>query len=451
MATGFVPLPISRYFLVVVLSLIATLAVLSNYNAHPDEAHHFQAARYYFDHWLPPKVGDPEIRDSYSRYGLSYLHFLGIDYLLAGKLATLILPIVQQEIIAVRCFNVVLFLLLLIIFFRRSQQQPSQLIPLIVVLFTPQVWYIFGYINGDAFALFLSFILISEITYRRSPFNQFLTAKTFKFFSGGLLFGILLALLYLSKTNYHVFILFMGVWFIYSAIKYDAKKLIIDKHKVVRFGFIVVVALMTVMARSALHVAINGFDYQAKLRAYQQQIAQTGYQHMTTTAKSSLPRTCGVNSSNALINQNVSYLELFTDREWHIISFASFVGLYGIMSIISPGDYYVLMGMLYAGFLSFLVLSVLFSKQPKAITLMVISLLFVGLMIFISSYHSWTCDFQPQGRYWFPVMAILGLLIYQTQAYLNNILAHFFIISLFSLSAYSFIFVALYRYGTLYY
>ncbi|MDY6994371.1 MAG: hypothetical protein SVR94_17445, partial [Pseudomonadota bacterium] len=434
-----------------VLALIVAMSAVSQYNYHPDEHHHFLTAQYYVDHWLPPEIGDPATRATYSGYGASYINTPGIDYFLAGKFAWLVSPFFEQEIIAVRVFNVSLFLLLIVIYGYRSRYERTQLLPLTVVLITPQIWYIFGYINGDAFALFLSFILISEITYRRSPFNQFLTAKTFKFFSGGLLFGILLALLYLSKTNYHVFILFMGVWFIYSAIKYDAKKLIIDKRKVVRFGFIVVIALVTVMARSALHVAINGFDYQAKLRAYQQQIAQVGYRHVTTTAKSSLPNTCGINSPNALINQNVSYLELFTDRQWHIISFASFVGLYGIMSIISPRDYYILMGILYAGFLSFLALSVLFSKKLKAISLMIISLSFVGLMIFISSYHSWTCDFQPQGRYWFPVMAILGLLIYQTQAYLNNILAHFFIISLFSLSAYSFIFVALYRYGTLYY
>ena len=120
------------------------------------------------------------------------------------------------------------------------------------------------------------------------------------------------------------------------------------------------------------------------------------------------------------------------------------------MSIFASQDYYVAMAWLYASFMVFLALSILVRKQIRQIILMLVSFAFVALMIFISSYHSWTCDFQPQGRYWFPVMAILGFLIYQTRASLNNLLTHFFIMSLFILSGYSFVFVALYYYGTLY-
>ncbi|MGW8194054.1 MAG: hypothetical protein ACWGOX_07305, partial [Desulforhopalus sp.] len=67
------------------LSLVVVMAGISLYNVHPDEAVHIQAARYYEDHNLPPKVGDPDIVHTYSKYGVSRLHSGEIAYFIAGK------------------------------------------------------------------------------------------------------------------------------------------------------------------------------------------------------------------------------------------------------------------------------------------------------------------------------------------------------------------------------
>jgi hypothetical protein len=51
-----------------------------------DEYLHRSAARYYLDHWAPPKVGDTAALDSYSRdSGFSYLNETDAVYLLAGS------------------------------------------------------------------------------------------------------------------------------------------------------------------------------------------------------------------------------------------------------------------------------------------------------------------------------------------------------------------------------
>ena len=58
----------------------------------PTSTAHRASARYYVDHWLPPKVGDPATLDSYSRdYGFSYINDTDPVYLFAGKFAALAL------------------------------------------------------------------------------------------------------------------------------------------------------------------------------------------------------------------------------------------------------------------------------------------------------------------------------------------------------------------------
>jgi hypothetical protein len=53
------------------VALVVLMAVRSAGNAHPDEISHFQAARYFRTHWLPPAVGAPGTESSYSVYGAS--------------------------------------------------------------------------------------------------------------------------------------------------------------------------------------------------------------------------------------------------------------------------------------------------------------------------------------------------------------------------------------------
>jgi hypothetical protein len=61
----------------------------------------------------------------------------------------------------------------------------------------------------------------------------------------------------------------------------------------------------------------------------------------------------------------------------------------------------------------------------------------------ISVYLSWNYAFQPQGRYLFPVVGMLGLLLYANKQRLHVVVVNAFLAATFLLSAYSFIFVAL--------
>jgi hypothetical protein len=173
----------------------------------PDEYLHRAAAHYYLDHWLPPKVGDPATVDSYSReYGLSYVNDTDFVYLFAGKFAALIASVVPNHDLGFRLFNV----LLLAIVAALCGMRPAAFLIFSPLLLSPQIWYIFSYFNGDAFALFLAVLIAYQIAEPGSLFNRQLDSPgTLRNFSGAIALGLLVGLLALSKRNYFTFLAFI--------------------------------------------------------------------------------------------------------------------------------------------------------------------------------------------------------------------------------------------------
>ena len=461
---NFSPHYLIPYYLIFVLAVITSMAIVSDYNKHPDEPHHFLAAQYYLNHWLPPKIGDPTAKPTYSIWGSSYLNTWGIEYFLAGKVAFLLLPLIGQELISIRLFNVLIFFLLLVIYFHRSRSQHEQLIPLVFFLTTPQAWYIFSYINNDAFALFLSLIIISEITYSTSPLNQFLAANSFRDrLAGGILFGLLLGILSLSKQNYYVFLLFIGCWFLYTTITFNFSihgkdtihfipRIEFNNRLILKYLFILFIGLSVFTTRYALDMVVNErislpspllFLFKksdSRLLAYQEQVADPRFK--PSTLANHLDKSY---YSLHLKDKGLDYSALFSQWRWHELSFQSFVGSYGFLSISASDRYYYLMKWVYISFFLFLIISILLSNNRSNIIFMFIVLLNISLTIVISTYLSWTSAFQAQGRYLFPIIGMIGLFLFQSKNHLHNWIMNAFIFCLFLLSSYSFLFVALYR------
>lgn len=444
----FIPSSIIRYSFIFVLALMSVMAVTSAYNHHPDEHHHFLAAEYYINHWFPPEIGEPSVRHTYSVYGSSYLNYYWIEYLLIGKFAGLLSPaLIENPVVAARLFNVLLFSLLIVVFFHRSHKNTQELVALCAVLITPQVWYIFAYVNNDAFPLCLSLLVISEITYLQSPFNKFLLDT--KNLSGGFLLGLLLGLLLISKQNYYIFILFIGGLFFLRSVNVKASKISIDKTLLWKYIFVFSIACFILVAKFSLDIATNGestyfrsllspHTTNSKLLDYEERVAHAAF-------KPSLIKNHSEKSyfSLRLREKGLAYSELFSKWQWHEISFKSFVGYYGYMSIAAPQTYYTIMKILYLAFFLFLFLSVLRSQHQE--TLLAMGGILLGMVgtVLISSYHSWTMDFQAQGRYLFPIISLLGFLLYQVRHVLSHFITQTLILSLVGCSVYSFIFVAL--------
>jgi len=192
----FKPHYILKICLLVAVILSSAMALKSDYNRHPDERNHFAAVRYYYNHFLPPVIDDPAILDSYSGYGVSYLNFQWVEYLVSGQISGAILFFTSNEVVAVRFSVIFLFLVLAAWFLYRSRKNSEEFILACFLLVSSQVWYVFSYANNDAFALFISMLAAYQLASSESWLNKFLASKKFsENLMGGLWFGSLLGLI----------------------------------------------------------------------------------------------------------------------------------------------------------------------------------------------------------------------------------------------------------------
>lgn len=411
--------------------LTVTMALVSEFNSHPDEYIHLKAVEYYSaNNWLPPEIGDADTLDTYSVYGHSRLNLPGgFYYLLSGKFTAIIKPFTGEAYIAARLFNVSMFLGLVLLVLKTPI---NQRLLFGVLLLTPQVWYIFSYINSDAFALFLSILVTIQLVNEKSLFRLYLKRP-------GVLLGMyklalpvmLVGMLYFAKANYYLYLLFTLVWagwYLYSSS---------DRRQVV-LKFLIVALLLFMF-----YGAVQGVDYYAhgpdkaeNLSILREVVAGEEFR---PSARASGDSYFGLN----LRDKGVSYLDLFTEYNWHLITLCSFTGVYDYMTIFGDLGYYLLIGLLYI-ILSCLVSLYLWGLNREARFFLVISILLTGLMILLSTYHSWVSDFQAQGRYLFPVLGIYAYLFGSYDREEERRLPLMMLMVIIALvSAYSFIFYGL--------
>jgi hypothetical protein len=422
-----------RICLIAAPILASVMSLTSDYNRHPDEIHHFEAAKYYVSHFLPPDIGDPEVRNSYSVWGVSYLNYHWIEYFLAGKFMLLVSPLVSNELLAARFWNIALLAGLALFFLWKSRTDDDVLLIASLLLITPQVWYVFSYVNNDAFPLAVSFILAYMVTQLRiERLRDVLIA------------GLLVGLLLISKTNYYSFLVFIALWLCYKFPPTDTARLR-------KLASIVLIAVSILTFRCALDFYVNGetnfvaasylnyvagnFEKQeSRLMKYQEEVAEPAFKPSTIERD-----LAGTHPDMRLKDKGVSYFDLFTKMNWHRWTFESFVGVYGYMNIYAPKFYYLAIALLYAAIGGYVTL-VSFKRREALIHLGILTF-GAALAVFMSTYLSWSYAFQPQGRYLFPVLPMIGMCAYAARDVINKAVWIALVVACFLLSAYSFVFV----------
>jgi hypothetical protein len=406
----------------VALTLILYMAIESpmtreaSHFKHPDEPSHIQAAEYFsFGNWLPPKFGDPSVLETYSVYGCSRLDDLGLDYLMAGKFSELF----RDKNIGFRCFGLLLFIILTVLCFWAKDYRRY----FVILLVTPQLWYIFSYTNDDVLPFFLAFLLSFEL----SDAGKFFYFKKW----GPLYAGILLGVLLISKPNYYVYCAFVGGYLIlHFILEENAKK----RMFLFKRGILMLAVASTVYAgRMAIDFAVNGPHRAQQIEDLANRLAAPEFQPQNVSQSWSFS---GLN----LRAKGKPFTALFDEPyAWQRGSFLSFFGLYGHLNVYTNGFLY-----LGAGILSFLLLLVallnVVAKGKRQEHYFFIWGGFMSVMVLVASiYHSWTDDYQPQGRYLFPLLPILLLTSSQLKSLKKNKLIPFIQAGLFFIGVFSFL------------
>ena len=368
--------------------LVYVMAVSSPGNAHPDEIYHLAAARYFRTHWLPPAVGAPDTESSYSGYGFSYLNEADIVYWVFGKAAAMGALVGIGTGLAMRGVQVLLYLgLAAWMIFRSRQFTPA----LGFLLLTPQVWYVFSYINGDALPFTLLTVVLVELAWPDSGARRFLNGTEARPTPGVLVVGALLGLLALSKLNYLVSFGFVGwaIWWLRSGIRRWA-----------RLALLTSIAALVALPWLGYHGWVNHWETGKRVADYSEMLAAPEMKPSAQASSSSFP-------FRALRTKGVSLWDVLVTLGWVGISFRSFCGLYGWMSVVADPWVYQIFGGLYAVLLTILVVPSLRPGSPRAWLLLAGVAVCATLVLAQSAYRSWVYDFQAQGRYLFPILPML--------------------------------------------
>jgi len=436
---GFSQQKIHLFYLGFTLALILSMAAVSYDGGNPDEQAHQQCAAFYTDRWLPAAVDDEAVLKTASGFGVSYLFRTEIAYFLAGKTALLLSYLVKESYLGLRLFNVLLFSLLVVMAIRRIQ---GPLLFVLALVATPQVWYVFSYFNGDAFPLFIALLIAAQVTYSDSLSSQFFDSPClWDRLSGGILLGILIGLMLLSKINYYVYLAFIGLlvsWrLFFEFLPSPTGHWPLQMKKGI---LIAVIALCVYLPPTIYDQYINGFQKDEKISKVVEEKAL--YQFKPSTVKNEPMKSY---RGLALKDKGQSFRAIFLEHdEWRKWSFQSFFGVYGYFLYYSKDFYYSAVSVLMAGVFLFVVFYMAYHSLPwKDAFVLSMVLLFSLLVIGQSIYFSWTSDYEPQGRYLFPIIPMVMVGLARLPEMIQRRLIPCVSVCFFMLSASSFVFSAL--------
>ncbi|MGW8158249.1 MAG: DUF2142 domain-containing protein [Desulfoprunum sp.] len=420
-AYRYVPVLLFAVFLFVVI-----MALISERNVHPDEYVHIAAARYYQDHWFPPEIGDPAVTETYSVYGFSRLNTNEIYYLLCGKTAKIIAPLELSEYVACRVFNLLLLGLILLFTLR----EPDSRLVAVPLLISPQVWYLFSYCNSDAFAITVAFFAGCQVVIRSSALNRFLLMRQgFRQLGYLLIAAFSFGLLFLLKKNFLVFTALL-LWVILLKIWLRTEKE--NRGVLLRRAVAVCLVGLSLMAvKIGADYHVNGLDRREKILEMRDKLALPLYSPHTPLEKQ--------HANLSMKQRGITLARIIHQDRWFEKTFRSAFGVYGYTTISAGFGYYDLVRWTGLSFLALVLVSLLV-RAGVYVNLQTLAV--VGLsvaLIAVALYHSWTKDFQPQGRYLIPILPMLGVLCAQGKEYLSVKIMTIFTLCMFLLSSYSFI------------
>lgn len=421
-----------RYVPVVMTAILALIIVMfgnSKPNAHPDEYVHLQAVEYYQQHWLPPDVESDEIRSTYSVYGHSRLNNGEVYYLFAGKFSKIFQSMNIDRVQAVRSFNV--FLFILIIFYARYSI-PARLVSLPLII-SPQLWYVFSYCGSDAFSIFLCFVAAVQISDLRSLLNRLLDRPVgVKAGVAVVSIGIMVGLMLLMKKNYYPMI---GLFYFALFFRMYKQGLCQSRMVLIYVLLISVIGLSIAAGRVGVDYLVNGAERADKIAAMQEKTAHRWFKPSNELHQNHISL---YKKARGTTLQEVAFGE-----KWFAKTFNSAFGVYGYSTISAPEQFYDLVRYLSIFAVAYLVLMLTVrGNHEERIYLSLVVILSVAL-IGASLHHSWTKDFQPQGRYLFPILPLIGVLLARNQAIFQCKTFHLLIAHFLALAFYSFIFVGL--------
>jgi hypothetical protein len=386
--------------IVVAVILSSSIAILTRPNGHPDEYLHVDAFRYFETHWWPPNLRSDEVL--YSPYGVSRVYTQELVYIVYGHLGKVIQFFWNPDGAPYRIYrliNVSLFLFTLIgLFFTPSRNINPPIIGLVFVCI-PQVHYIYAYANSDAFGLSMGvFLFLLVVSMTAKPVESWSWADF------GLL-GVFSGLILVSKKNYVLSLILP-----YSLVGMQSFKALTGKpvglirRLAVRFTAL---GLLVLCISAPLKVVYPMTQRPFTFAGRQMQESETsdGFKQNNPTSP-----------SYRLGSKGEGYFDLVTKHRWVNRTLRSFYGSFGWRDghVRSPAWMYRIacLGASLALCLTVRGATRNWGKLNDVLrACLILAPIVVILNVSASLWHSLHYDLQPQGRYIFPSLIPISLML----------------------------------------
>jgi hypothetical protein len=384
-------------------ALVLSLSLTSAFNAHPDEIWHVACASYFLLDHYPATNPSTQSTESISFYGSSYLATADIVYPITAAWTALVSTFTDPPLDQVqidRLLSVISFAVLIWLLARRPNQGM-----LLSFLITPQLWYIFSYVNNDWFGVVIATCLILFLDSNRWTFHRFAITGSLTQLLRLLPTAVLLALLYFSKPNYWV----CAIFCLYDpAIRlFRRNSTFWSRLRVL--GFCAGLALLSI----GCILVKNSFS-----SATVQKIAVPANPLAKRGAVESVDLTNRKSQTEKLFAHHVTLWNMLTKRQWLWLSCRSFFGDFGWMKFHLSLTYYYLTILTFVALVASALISSRAEQNLRAVLLC--SLLVVLANIFSAIGYSWFFDLQPQGRYLFPSLLTFGWALSRLRGWQNS-------------------------------
>jgi hypothetical protein len=400
------------YYLVCALAtslgvgLAMQIALVTRYDAHPDEYLHVDAFCYFQSNaWMPP----PDVDGlEHGPEGHSRVYDGEIVYWVYGRASSLTQqsrpldtapPTLSVDLsqclphyTVYRLFNVALFLLTLGILFAVGARHAWAAAIGMLMLCLPQVIYLYAYANSDAWALsFALFLLVFALAEERPLGSAWKAA----------LLGLLAGVVLLSKSTVWIALPLAGALIGYPLVR-DWRQSGSRPPALWRHAAIVAVTTLLLLAPIRIvYPLAQGPDFEARMAAMRERRAQPGYKPSNPYAPGRELRSNGVGLEQIVFN-----------LAWMKATARSFYGYFGYMTFQSPRWAAGLAAAL--GTFNVLLTLVVHWRRwkdlPGPLRLVLVSApVVIAALVLASMLNSWIREYQPQGRYLFVAIFPIAL------------------------------------------
>jgi hypothetical protein len=364
--------------------LCLTLAVRTRGYVHPDERLHLAAFRYFAAHlWPPPPNADGL---AYDVFGISKVYAQEVAYPVVGRLAALLtrLGVDEPPWLAVRLVNVALLALSLASLLACGAGLVPGRALAITMVAVPQVVYVFSYANSDALAVASStllFVLACRLAARAAAWT---TGEC-------LALGVLCGLVVGAKDNFLLALVLPAVLLTPGFVRGIGAG---------RLALVAAATLAVATPYKVLYPALTP-DFAALTLRQMEERPAPGFKWSDPQRRQLPPA-------------GHSAWDVLTTDRFALRTAQSFWGVFGAMKVFAPASVYAAAGAL-ALAAAGLTLSTAVRRwrqmPPTRRVLLAVSPALLLLNVAASLRWSMAYSFQPQGRYLFPSLVAVALML----------------------------------------